>query len=44
MLKTLTPWQSLVQRAFAGEKVKLSGRLGEVLRESEVMGFGDTGE
>jgi len=33
MLKTLTPWQTLIWRVFQPGKVKLCGRGGEVLRE-----------
>jgi hypothetical protein len=44
LLKTLTTRQILGWRGFRSCKVKLCGRLGESLRETRVMRFGELGE
>jgi hypothetical protein len=44
MLKTLTPWQTLIWRGLQPDEVNLYGRGGELLRDFEVMRFGIVGE
>ena len=44
LLKPLTLQQTLIWRGFQPGKVKLCGSLGEGLRETRVMGFGELGE
>jgi hypothetical protein len=44
LLKTLTTRQTLIWRGFQPSKVKLCRRVGEDLRETRVMGFGELGE
>lgn len=44
LLKTLTPWQTLVAQGFAADWVNLFGKRGEPRRDAAVMGFGDTRE